>query len=406
MNLNKSTGALLALAIAAAIGGTALPAAPAFAAKQEAAATKLYPAATRAEPDAKTMSVTQANAKKINEIIKIYADPTKSAEVMSLTDSVLNDSKSNAFDKAYAAQIAGVVATNAKNFAKAITYYQTALSSNALSNDNHYAAMFNLAVAQSNANDHAGAAATARKFLTETNSKDPNALYILGASLYEQGQYAEAATQVKAAIDSTTTPNENWKQLYMLAMSKSGNLGGALAEAKKLADANPTNKVAQTNYIALLQQNKQDAEALAVMNRMRAANLLTTDADYRNLFLAMAPVEGAEQQVIDIINEGLNKKILTADYNVYAALAQSYYFLGQEGKAIENFEKAGPLSTKGTTYLNLARLYWNQGRNVDAKAAAAKAEAKGGLSNADMKTLKEIKALPDKGGKTVIIKKK
>lgn len=406
MNLNKSTGALLALAIAAAIGGTALPAAPAFAAKPEAAATKLYPAATRAEPAAKSMAVTQGNAKKINEIIKIYADPTKSAEVMSLTDSVLNDPKSNAFDKAYAAQIAGVVATNAKNFAKAISYYQTALSSNALGNDNHYAAMFNLAVAQSNANDHAGAAATARKFLTETNSKDPNALYILGASLYEQGQYSEAATQVKAAIDSTTTPNENWKQLYMLAMSKSGNLGGALAEAKKLADANPTNKVAQTNYIALLQQNKQDAEALAVMNRMRAANLLTTDADYRNLFLAMAPVEGAEQQVIDIINEGLNKKILTADYNVYAALAQSYYFLGQEGKAIENFEKAGPLSTKGTTYLNLARLYWNQGRNVDAKAAAAKAEAKGGLSDADMKTLKEIKALPDKGGKTVIIKKK
>ena len=114
------------------------------------------------------------------------------------------------------------------------------------------------------------------------------------------------------------------------------------------------------------------------MNRMRAANLLTTDADYRNLFLAMAPVEGAEQQVIDIITEGLNKNILTADYNVYAALAQSYYFLGQEGKAIENFEKAGPLSSKGTTYLNLARLYWNQGRNVDAKAAAAKAEAKGG----------------------------
>ncbi len=405
MNLNKSTGALLALAIAAAIGGTALPAAPTLAAKQEAAA-KLYPAATRAEPNAKTMAVTAGNAKKINEIIKIYADPSKNAEVLALTDSVLNDSKSNAFDKAYAAQIAGVVATNAKNYAKAISYYQTALTANALSNDNHYAAMFNLAVAQSNAKDFAGAAATARKFLTETNSKDPNALYILGTSLYEQGQYAEAATQVKSAIDSSTTPNESWKQLYMLAMSKSGNLTGALAEAKALADRNPTNKVAQTNYIALLQQNKQDAEALAVMNRMRAANLLTTDADYRNLFLAMAPVEGAEQQVIDIITEGLNKNILTADYNVYAALAQSYYFLGQEGKAIENFEKAGPLSSKGTTYLNLARLYWNQGRNVDAKAAAAKAEAKGGLSAADMKKLKEITALPDKGGKTVIIKKK
>ena len=404
MLLSKSSRTLLAVAISGTLllGGSFATDAVAAPPKQEAPVAK-FPNATRAEPKAADLRVTQGNLKRINKIVGEYADATKSATVLADVDAILSNAKSSAYDKAFVTQMGGLVANRSGDNVRAVNYFKAGLAANALANNEHFDLMYNMAIVQTQAKDYVGATETLNRFIAETGG-NPEAKALMAQNLYETGKFAEAAATIKQAMDAKPG-NAAWNQLYMVALDRSGNKADALVEAEKLAKAEPTNKTAQANYAALLQQTGKDKEAAAVMQQMRANNLLTTDTDYRNLFLALAPVEGAEKTVIDIITEGLEKNILTPDYNVYAVLAQSYYYTGQEAKAIEFYEKAAPLAKNGATYLNLARIYWQQGKNVLAKSAAVKAEAKGGLTPGDTKTMKEIKALPDQGGKSVIIKK-
>ena len=59
--------------------------------------------------------------------------------------------------------------------------------------------------------------------------------------------------------------------------------------------------------------------------------------------------------------------------------------------AIEAYRKAAPLATDGETYLNLAKVLWQEDRLSEAKAAAREAMAKG-LKNSD--DAKKILAVP------------
>lgn len=405
MPLIQPSRALLGAAIVAAlaVGGFSATHAVAAPQKKEAAAPAKYPNATRTPPSAKDARTTPGNDKIIKGLVKDYQDAAKRAEVIATVDAILANPKSNAYDKSFAAQIGGLVANQAGDNAKAIAFLRQGLDASGLDNEGHYDMMYNLAIVQTQMKDYNGAAATLQKFFAETKSASPEAYHLLGQNQYEAGKYADAAKSVKVALDAKADAPPQWKQLYMLALDKSGNAGAAIAEAKAMADANPMDKTAQTNYAALLLQANRNAEALALLQKMRTNKLLTTDSDYRNLIVMLSQQEGAEKSVIDVINEGLASKVLTQDQQVNLALAQAYYFSNQEGKAIEYFEKAAPESKNGETYLNLARIYWQRGENVKAKDAARKAQAKGVR---DDKDVKRILALPDKGGSTVILQKK
>ena len=94
-----------------------------------------------------------------------------------------------------------------------------------------------------------------------------------------------------------------------------------------------------------------------------------------------------------MIKEGIDKGILKPDHQAYLALAQSYYFSEQPVPAIDAYRKAAPLDDDGETYLNLARLLWQEDRIPEAKEAAKQAIAKG-LKKPD--DAKKILALPAK----------
>ena len=87
----------------------------------------------------------------------------------------------------------------------------------------------------------------------------------------------------------------------------------------------------------------------------------------------------------------MQKGILKPDYQVYLALAQSYYYSDQVPQAIEAWQKAAPLSKDGETYLNLARVLHAEGRVPEAKQAAQQALAKGVKNQADAKKIINLK---------------
>lgn len=352
-------------------------------------ATVDYPQATRQEPAAKASSKGSA---KLQKMMKLY-DDDKAADARALADEIIASPEANAYDHAFAAQIAAQIAYDGDDTAGAKKYLQQAIDFDGLDNNSHYGAMYMLAQLQLQDDQYAESLKTLDRFFAETKSAKPEQLVIKGNALYRLERYPEAATVLKQAIDSSPEPKAEWQQLLMATYAESGNAGEAAKMAEAVAAKNPNDKRAQLNLAAVYQQGEMLDKSAAVLEKLRASGQLTEDKEYRQLYATYLNMDGREKEAIGVINEGLQKGVLKPDFQTYLALAQSYYFSDQAAQAIDAYKKAAPLAPDGEAYLNLARVLWQEDRIPEAKEAAKQAVAKGVKKPDDAK---KILALPGK----------
>ena len=401
MKLRNSKTTLLSLALMAAFCGGAVLDANAARRGEQKKEEVLYPDATRQEPEAKGSPKVQT---KLNKLIEAYnkaldqEDEAKATAgyttARTLADEIIANGASNAYDKALAAQIASQAALNTDDEAAAEGYLKQAVDANALGNNQHFQLMLQLAQLQLQKDDYTNGFATLDKYLAESKSKRPADFAFKGQYLYQADRFAECIPPLKQAIETSTNPEDkvdNWTQILMVCYQEAGQLAEAVKVAEQLAAKSPNDKRAQMNLASIYLNSEQEAKAAAVLEKLRAAGLMTEEKDYRQLYLTYANMEGKEKDVIAVINEGLQKGVVKPDYQTYLALAQAYYYSEQIPQAIEAWQKAAPLSKDGETYLNLARVLWQEGRVPEAKVAARAALDKG-LKKPD--DAKKIIALP------------
>ena len=348
-----------------------------------------YPQATRQEPGIKASARGSAQLQKL---LKLYQDD-KGAEARAIADGIIADAKSNAYDKSFAAQMAAQIAYEADDNAVALSYLTQAQQFNGLDNNSHFGVMLMQAQVLLQDDKYAESLAVIDRFLAESKSQNPDHLMLKGNALYRLERYPEAATVLKQAIDATPEPKNEWLQLLMATYFDSERYAEAIALAEKIAAKTPDDKRAQLNLAAAYQNADQMDKAIGVLDKLRAAGQLTEEREYRQLYVAYLNTDGKEKQAIAVINEGLQKGVLKGDHQTYLALAQAYYFSDQPAPAIDAYRKAAPLAPNGETYLNLARLLWQEDRIPEAKEAARQAQAKGVKNAADVK---KILALPSK----------
>lgn len=401
MKLRNSKTTLLSLALVAAFCGGAVLDANAARRGEQKKEEVLYPDATRQEPEAKGSPKVQT---KLNKLIEAYnkaleqEDEAKATAgyttARTLADEIIANGSANAYDKALAAQIASQAALNTDDEAAAEGYLKQAIDANALGNNQHFQLMLQLAQLQLQKDDYTNGFATLDKYLAESKSKRPADFAFKGQYLYQADRFAECIPPLKQAIETSTNPEDkvdNWTQILMVCYQEAGQLAEAVKVAEQLAAKSPNDKRAQMNLASIYLNSEQEAKAAAVLEKLRAAGLMTEEKDYRQLYLTYANMEGKEKDVIAVVNEGLQKGIVKPDYQTYLALAQAYYYSEQIPQAIEAWQKAAPLSKDGETYLNLARVLWQEGRVPEAKVAARAALDKG-LKKPD--DAKKIIALP------------
>lgn len=401
MKLRNSKTTLLSLALVAAFCGGAVLDANAARRGEQKKEEVLYPDTTRQEPEAKGSPKVQT---KLNKLIEAYnkaleqEDEAKATAgyttARTLADEIIANGSANAYDKALAAQIASQAALNTDDEAAAEGYLKQAVDANALGNNQHFQLMLQLAQLQLQKDDYTNGFATLDKYLAESKSKRPADFAFKGQYLYQADRFAECIPPLKQAIETSTNPEDkvdNWTQILMVCYQEAGQLAEAVKVAEQLAAKSPNDKRAQMNLASIYLNSEQEAKAAAVLEKLRAAGLMTEEKDYRQLYLTYANMEGKEKDVIAVVNEGLQKGIVKPDYQTYLALAQAYYYSEQIPQAIEAWQKAAPLSKDGETYLNLARVLWQEGRIPEAKVAARAALDKG-LKKPD--DAKKIIALP------------
>jgi len=336
-------------------------------------AQQRYPLATRESPGLKTSGRT---GKKLQEMVDLQAEG-KSAEAGAIAASLLASEDTSNYEKALAAQTAAQVAYDAGDTARALEMFERIVALDALDNNNHYAMMLNLAQLQQQQKQYEQSLATYDRFLRETGGGDAEALMMKGQTLFLMDRNEEAAAVMQQAIDASDDPKPEWKALLMQAHARSGNADEAVRMAEQVAAAKPDDRRAQLNLAAVYQQAGMQDKSLAVLEKLRTGGQLTEAVEYQQLYTTYINMEGKEAEAIAVINEGVDKGILAEDFNTSVALAQAYYFSGQIAPAIEAYRKAAPLDDDGSTYLNLAKVLLNEGRDAEAGEAAGRALEKG-----------------------------
>ncbi|MFT4197977.1 MAG: tetratricopeptide repeat protein [Pseudoxanthomonas sp.] len=392
MSLSKPQYALLALAVIGLLGGAVSFDAAAQdsgdrsehkSGKQEV----LYPNASRQEPEQKSSrKLASKEQKLIDSFNKAQGadDDAKSkelfAQVRSQADEVLASPDAGAYDKSLAAQVAAQAAYTLDDSAAAKNYLQQAIDDNGLGNNGHYQSMFMLAQLQLQDEQYPQGLATLDRYLSETKSSKPEEIALKGQALYLSEKYAEAIPVLKQAIAATSEPKQQWVQMLMSAYDQTDQPAEALKLAEQLAAKSPDDTTAQFNLAAMYTQNDQTDKAAAILEKLRASGKLTDERGYKQLYITYANIQGREKDTIAVINEGFSKGILKPDdYQANLALAQAYYYSDppQIDQAVAAWQKAAPLSQDGETYLNLAKVLYQEQRLPEAKAAAQKALDKG-----------------------------
>ena len=332
-----------------------------------------YANSTRKAPATRASS---RMAPRLQKMVDLYEDD-KGAEARAAADEIIADERANEYDRAFAAQIAAQAAYDADDMAAAMKYLDQAIASNGLDNNGHFGAMLMLGQLQLQEEQYAESLATLDRFFQESGSSKPEHLVLKGNALYRLERFPEAAQVLKSAVDAAEEPRADWLQLLMATYMESGQEAEASALAEKIGADNPDDKRAQMNLAAVYMQGDQLGKAAEVLERLRAAGQLTEDREYRQLYATYLNMDGQEAKAAEVINDGIQKGVLKPDHQSYLAQAQAYYFSDQIAPAIQAYEKAAPLDDNGETYLNLAKVLWQEGRIGEAKEAARQAKAKG-----------------------------
>ena len=309
-----------------------------------------YPQATRQEPET---IATKEGLKKLAEVQKLY-EAQDYANAIAKANSIAADASSNAYEKAFAHQLAASAAAASGDDASAAQNFEQALSANGLDNNNQYTVMFNLAVTQYGLGQNEKALQTLDRFLSETKSDKPEAQTLRGGILMALERYDEA---------------------------------GKFYDA--LLAAHPDDKSIRMNAVAAYQQSNQPDKAVALLAAAQAKGQLTEASEYRALYVSYINAD-QDKQALAVIDDGIAKGVIQPGPDLardYMVLAQKAYYASDLATAIQLYGRAAPMAADGEAALNLAKVYAEAGKPAEAKAAAQQALDKGVKDTAAAKKL-------------------
>ncbi len=360
--LNRPLTAAIALVLGAAL------VAPAFAEPQSRQAGRrqkseekaeqkeapLYPEATRKEPEARA---TQKGVKQLQAMSKAYNDGNF-VEVITIAVPFAQSSD-NDYEKAFAYQLAGVAASEASDPAKSAEYFQAAIDANGLDNNSHYRVMNNLIATQAQLDQWDAAMKTLDRFLAETKTQEPQYL------------------SMKASLLSSAGRGEEASRLFTELLAK-----------------NPNDKKLLMNTVVTLQQADKDAEANKLLLDAQKKGMLTEPSEYRALYSGLLNEDNGWKQAALVVQEGVDKGVLPKDQDLgkaWSVVANQAFFADDLDAAAKYYAEAAPLMPDGETWLNLAKVYNNQGKTAQQRSAAQQALAKGVKNTAEAQRLANAK---------------
>lgn len=366
MKLNKIMQSV-AVALALTIGsGTVL-------AQKPKKAEVEYPDTKRSEPKSDLAERDQKNLNKAQDLI---GEDNAQAEKI-LTDLLAKTKSKTA--RAYGHQMLSSVYTETDQDDQSIAELRKSLEVNALPNNAHFGTLYRLAQIQVQAEKYEDALVTLDQWEREGGKTTSDSLALRGNVAYRLDRYQDAVDAVKKAIAANGgNANESWNQILMASYFELNQFDQAADVAKAQLDKNPGDIKLVKNLATVYIQGDNYPAALAVLAKAKNDGLVTTGDDYVQLAKLYANAEKPKEAAA-VLKEGLDKGIVTGDYENYKLLGDASAQAEDDEGAIAAYAKASPFAKDGYVDYQRAYILFYADRAKEAKVAIDAAIQKGGL---------------------------
>lgn len=354
---------------------------PALARKHEDAPKKelLYPNATREEPK---LDLTERDQKPLNEGLDAVNAGDK-AKAKELLQPLAENSKSK-YARALALQGLATVAYTDGDIKGAISLLQRSLAIGVMPNDTYFQLEFMLAQFQLADEQYQTSLDTLAKWRAEGKRETSEAYALEGKADYRLGKYPEAIAAINKAKSLATKPDPTLDRVLLASYAESGQADKAAELASGQYAANPDAPGAFDNAVAILMEAHKYPDAIAMMEKARAAGKLSNDKHYMSLakLYLITGQESADPapnalKATQVLEDGISKGILKPSADTYILMGRAAETGNKVPKALDYYTKAQALATDGEASLRASSLMLTENKYAQAKKLVQTAISKG-----------------------------
>ena len=370
----------------------------------------LYPNATRTEP--KLDLTSEKDQKAINEGLDAVNNQDKEKAIQILQP--IADSSKSKYAQALALQGLASVHYNDGDVKGAIDLLKRALDNGVMPNDTFFQLEYMLAQFYLADEQYQQALDTIAKWRAEGKKETADSYALEGNAYYRLEKYPQAIAAIKKAQSMTDKPNDSWNQILMASYSESGQGDQAAQVAQQQLAANPNDPNALNNAVAVLMQAQKYPEAIALMEKAKAAGQLKSEKDYVNLaklYLVTGQnsndQKGPATKAAATLQEGMSKGVVTQTAENYELLGAASYMSDNTSGALDAYRKAIPLAKDGEANIRAGQLLIQDNKFSEAKGLIQQGIDKGvqHKGTAYMLLAEACRGLKDKPGTIAAMEK-
>ena len=379
----------------------------------------LYPNATRTEP--KLDLTSEKDQKALNEGLDAVNNQDKD-KAQQILQPIVDSSKSK-YAQALALQGLANVHYNEGDIKGAIELLKRALDNGVMPNDTFFQLQYMLAQFYAASEQYQLSLDTITKWRADGKRETADSYGLEGTDYYRLEKYPEAITAIKkaqslAATDKDAQNNskqsDNWNQILLASYAESGQSDQAAQIAQQQVAANPNDPTAMANAVAALTQAHKYPDAIALLEKQRAAGNLKDEKSYINLakLYLVSGQEGDDPKgnatkAEAVLKDGMSKGVIQPSYESYKLLGDAGYISDDTASALDAYRKAIPMASDGEAAMTAGTLLLNEGKYTEAKSLIQQAIDKGVKKpgNAYMALADADRNLKDKAGAVAAVKK-
>ncbi len=265
-------------------------------------------------------------------------------------------------------------------FKKAAGALEKSLATGALPLDQKAQAQVNLGELYVAGGQYKKAIALLQAGIDRAKSPTSEQYFTLANSYAQLKQYKKAIPYMNKAVKLAKKPKESWYKLLLAMHYESDDYSGAVPVLKKMIARFPTNKDYWFQLIGLHQQLNDYKKALAVNELAYREGFVSTPADILNLANMML-LQNTPYRAAELIEKEINTGRLQNSSKNWEQSANAWTDAREYDKAVAALKKAAALHPSGEYFYRLGRLFIEQGKWKNARAALLKAFEKGGLKD-------------------------
>jgi len=289
------------------------------------------------------------------------------------------------FDTYKINQFLAVVSINQKDYATAATATEAAADSPAMPDADKPPTYKNAFILASNTKQY-DKAITYGQDLIALGPIDDATNVQLAIDYYELKDIAHAQQYAQKAIDDAKaagqTPDANALRIVMSGQVSQNNQAGAEATLEAIVLADPDNSAdswRQLVDVAIGTKGLKDIDALYLFRLKLMAGAMTAGDDYTTL-AGVAEQKGFPTEAQDVLEKGISSGKLSSG-QAGELLAKSRKDAAGDARLLPQIVSSAEKSKTVEQDVQLGEDYWGYGRFADAEAAARRAVAKGALKD-------------------------